>query len=201
MSLLVETIKVVGGKLMNITYHNERMELTLYDLFGKKGSVNLEKIIEVPHSALDGIYKCRVVYDIKITEIEFIPYILKDLRSLRLVYDDNISYSHKYTDRININSLMDQRKGCDDILIIKNGKVTDTSYANVILKDQNGNWITPSSYLLNGTRRSNLLNNRCITEADIHADDLKKYSEIRVINAMIGIDDSMSIPVNKILYI
>ncbi len=69
----------------------------------------------------------------------------------------------------------------------------------MILKDQNGNWITPSTYLLNGTRRSKLLNSKCIAEADIRVADLDKYSEVRLINAMIGIDDSVSVPVNKII--
>lgn len=199
MSLLVETIRVDYGKLLNINYHNERMERTLSNLFGKKGSVCLEKIINVPQSALDGVYKCRVVYDDKNTEIEFIPYIIKEVSSLRLVYDDHISYSYKYTDRRNINRLLDLRGGCDDILIIKNGKVTDTSYSNVVLKDQNGKWITPSTYLLNGTRRSKLLYNKSIAEADICVADLNKYSEVKLINAMIGIDDSMSVPVSEIM--
>lgn len=189
------------GKLLNITYHNERMERTLFDLFGKKGAVALEKIIEVPDYASEKLYKCRVVYDEKYTKIEFTPYVLKSIESLRMITDNMISYSYKYTNRSNINRLLDLRGGCDDILIIKNGKVTDTSYANVILKDQNGTWVTPSSYLLRGTRRSNLLKNKYITETDVYAADLNKYSEIRVINAMIGIDDSMSIPVNRILQI
>jgi len=199
MSLLVETIRVDYGKLLNISYHNERMERTLSNLFGKQGTVCLEKIIDVPQSALYGVYKCRVVYDDKNTEIEFIPYILKKVSSLRLVYDDLISYTYKYTDRRNINRLLDLRGGCDDILIIKNGMVTDTSYANVILKDKNGKWVTPSTYLLNGTRRSKLLNSKCIAEADIRVADLDKYSEVRLINAMIGIDDSVSVPVNNIM--
>jgi 4-amino-4-deoxychorismate lyase len=175
------------------------MERSLFDLFGKKGTVSLEKIIAVPQSAQDGVYKCRVLYDQNITTIEFIPYIIREVRSLRIVYDDGISYSYKFSDRLSIKRLFDLRGKCDDILIIKNGLVTDSSYANVILKDQNSDWITPRSCLLKGTRRSQLLNDKCISEAEISVADLKKYSEIRLINAMIGIEDSESIPVSEIL--
>ena len=197
MSLLVETIKVDDGKLLNICYHNERMGRSLKDLFGIKGDVHLEKIIDVPQNALKGVYKCRVIYDEKNVEIEFIPYVLRPVRSLRLVNDDNISYSYKFTDRTKIERLMDQRGGSDDILIIKNGMVTDTSYSNVIFRDKIGNWVTPSTCLLKGTRRLNLLKNRIITETDIRVSDLKYYNEIRLINAMIGIGDSEKIQITE----
>lgn len=199
MSLLVESIKVQDGKLLNINQHNERMERSLFDLFGKKSTVYLEKIIDVPASARKGIYKCRVVYDDISTEAEFIPYIIHEVRSLRIVYDDEISYSYKFAERSDLIRLYGLRGECDDILIIKNGLVTDTSYANVILKDKNGTWFTPSSCLLKGTRRSKLLNDKIISEADISVGHLNKYSELRIINAMIGIDDSKSIPVSELL--
>ena len=199
MSLLVESIKVLDGKLLNINMHNERMERSLLDLFGKRGTVLLEKIIEVPQSALIGVYKCRVVYDDKNIEIEFIPYIFRKVRSLRIVYDDFISYSYKYADRSELKRLFDLRGECDDILIIRNGLVTDSSYANVIMRDKDGKWVTPSSCLLKGTRRSQLLSDKRVSEADIPVTDLDKYTEIRLINAMIGIDDSESIPVSELL--
>jgi len=198
MSLLVETIKVEDGKPLNISLHNERINRTLFDLFRKKIPVDLEEIIEVPQYALKGAYKCRVIYDEKKYDIEFTQYSIRQVRSLKLVYDDNISYSYKYTDRTNILRLFDLRKGCDDILIIKNGMVTDCSYANVILRDLNGKWVTPSTYLLKGTRRSHMLNNRFVSEKDIRVSDLNLYTEVRLINAMMGIEDSESIPVTEL---
>jgi hypothetical protein len=39
-----------------------------------------------------------------------------------------------------------------------------------------------------------------ITEASIAANDINKYSEIRLINAMLGLDDTKGIPVGKITY-
>jgi 4-amino-4-deoxychorismate lyase len=124
---------------------------------------------------------------------------VRHIRSLKLVYDDNISYSYKYTDRTNILRLFDLREECDDILIIKNGKVTDSSYANVIFRDFNGTWVTPATFLLHGTRRSNLLFNKLIREVDIGVSDLHLYTDLRLINAMLGIEDSESIPVSQIV--
>jgi 4-amino-4-deoxychorismate lyase len=76
--------------------------------------------------------------------------------------------------------------------------VTDSSYANVVLRKKDGTWVTPSSCLLKGTRRAQLLNDKSISEAEISVADLEKYSEIRLINAMKGIDDSKSIPVSEL---
>ena len=71
-----------------------------------------------------------------------------------MIDNDDICYPYKYTDRDNINRLIELRGDCDDILIIKNGMVTDSSYANVVFRDLNGNWVTPSTFLLPGTIRA-----------------------------------------------
>lgn len=199
MSLLVETIKSENGKLLNISFHNERMIRSLYELFGHRAETDLNNIITVPPFAIRGLFKCRVVYDDKSMEIEFVPYKIRMVNSLKVVTDNNIHYPHKYTDRSAINKLTELKGECDDILIIQNGMVTDSSYANVIFKNLNGNWVTPSTYLLSGTMRSALLKLGLISETRISYRDIEKYSEVRLINAMIGIDDSVGIPVQNIL--
>ncbi|MCX6326868.1 MAG: aminotransferase class IV [Bacteroidia bacterium] len=199
MSLLVETIKVENGKILNISFHNERTIRSLHEVFGIKQEIDLERVIIVPETAGKGIFKCRVEYDDKITKIEFLPYIIRSVRSLKLIMDDNISYPFKYIKRDNIQRLMEMRGNCDDILIIKNGMVTDSSYANVVFRDLNGNWVTPSTYLLPGTRRASMLRKGLISEATITYNDIHKYTEVKLINAMIGIDDTEGIPISKII--
>jgi len=198
MSLLVETIRTEKGKLLNISFHNERMVRSLYEVFGLRNEPDLGKIIDVPEFALKGIYKCRVEYDQKIRKIEFLPYKINVIRSLKLVEDNTIEYAYKFTDRKRIEELVATRGEDDDILIIKDGMVTDTSYANVVFKDFNGNWVTPSTYLLPGTRRANLLKHKLIIEASIAYKDINKYSEVRLINAMLGLYDTEGIPVGNI---
>jgi 4-amino-4-deoxychorismate lyase len=199
MSLLVETIKVENGNLLNISFHNERMIRSLFGVFGLRSEPDLEKIINVLPFAGKGVYKCRVVYDDKTTKIEFLPYIIRSVRSLKLVMDDKISYPFKYIERDNIQILMEMRGNCDDILIIKNGMVTDSSYANVVFRDFNGKWVTPSTYLLPGTQRASLLQKGLINETSITYRDINKYTEVKLINAMIGLDDTEGIPVGSII--
>ena len=164
MSLLVETIRIENGKILNISFHNERMIRTLYNIYGLMTKPELEKIIEVPESAKQGIYKCRLIYDDKSMRVEFLPYTLRAVRSLKIVFSDDICYPYKYTNRDKINRLFDMREECDDILIVKYGKLCDSSYANVVLRDTGGSWVTPSSYLLPGTRRANLLKSGIVKE-------------------------------------
>ncbi len=199
MSLLVETIRIENGKIGNISFHNERMIRTLYYIYGIKREPVLEKIIEVPPSACSGIFKCRVLYDDKTTSVEFLPYTLRPVRSLKIVFSDDICYPYKYSNRGRINRLFEQRGECDDILIVKFGKVTDSSYSNLIFRDSGGEWVTPSSFLLPGTRRANLLNSGIIKESSISFSDIKKYTEVKLINAMMDINETEGIPISNII--
>jgi 4-amino-4-deoxychorismate lyase len=199
MSLLVETIRIENGKILNISFHNERMIRSLYNIYGLMRKPELEKIIEVPESAYQGIHKCRVIYNDKSTKVEFLPYSIRPVRSLKVVFSDDICYPYKYTNRDKINRLFDMRGECDDILIVRYGKLTDSSYANVILRDNDGSWVTPSTFLLPGTRRSNLLKGGLVKEADISYSDITKFTELRLINAMMNIDDTEGIAVSNII--
>lgn len=198
MSLLVESIKIENGSMLNVCFHNERMIRSLYGVFGVTKEPDIEKLIVVPEFAKTGVYKCRLIYDDKSSQVEFIPYSIKPVRSLKLIIDENICYRYKYVARDNINRLMDLRGDCDDILIVKNGMVTDSSYANVVFSDSAGKWVTPATFLLPGTRRASLLSQGLITEAIISSSDIKKFTEVKLINAMLGLDDTQPIPINSI---
>jgi len=200
MSLLVETIRIEEGIAVNISFHNERMMKTMRDLFSISMQADLLNILEVPVNARKGIFRCRVEYDTEVRKIEFLPYNIKSVKTLKLVEDNNISYPYKYTDRKRIEELMERRGGCDDILIIRNKMITDTSYANVVFRDFNGKWFTPSSFLLSGTRRAFLLRSGLIGEVPIRVEELGHFSELKLINSMIGMDDMEAIPISKISF-
>ena len=199
MSRLVESIKIENGNMLNVSFHNERMVRSLYGIYGVTKEPDIEKLIVVPEFAKTGVYKCRLIYDDKSSHVEFIQYCLKPVRSLRLIIDDNICYPYKYVARDNINRLMDMRGDCDDILIVKNGMVTDSSYANVVFSDSAGKWVTPATFLLPGTRRASLLSQGLITEVSISSSDIKKYTKVKLINAMLGLDDTQPIAINNII--
>ena len=92
--------------------------------------------------------------------------------------------------------MLEQRKDADEILIVKNGLITDASYANIIFKKEN-RWFTPNTYLLNGVMRQALLNNKSIEVADINQINFREYESCKLINAMLGINAS-EIPVEAI---
>ncbi len=189
---LFEVIKVQNRQLQNIEYHNDRLNRSRSDVFGIKEPIYLEKIIKIPANLDNQIYKCRVIYSDKIEKIEFEPYQPRKINSLKIVTHDTIDYSVKYYDRKIINELYKQRGDCDDILIIKNGFVTDTSYANIVFWDGK-NWITPTTPLLPGTKRKKLIEEKRITEKEIKVSDLQSFEKARIINAMIDLEESNDI--------
>ena len=184
----LETIKVLNGEIFNINYHQKRYESVLKSL----GIKPFEQLIDYINPPKDGLYRCRLVYTpIKIS-VSYHKYEIRDIKSLKIVYDNNINYSKKSTNRKNIDSLFALKNKADDILIIKNSLVTDTSIANIAFYDSaktdnknEGVWLTPKKPLLKGTTRARLLDEGKIIEADIKVTDLSKFSKIALLNAMI----------------
>lgn len=189
---LFEVIKVKGRKLQNIDYHNSRMNLALTKVFGIKEPISLEKEIRIPENLNNQVYKCRIIYSSKIEKIEFEPYQPRTINSLKIITHNTIDYSVKFFDRTIINDLFEQRGNCDDILIVKNGFITDTSYANIVFWD-GSLWITPSTPLLPGTKRQKLIDEKKIFEKEIKIKDLKSFEKARIINAMIDLEDTFDI--------
>lgn len=187
MSRLVESLQLINGNLANVEYHNMRMRYSRRGLFQLDGNIDLKKEITIPQEFRSGLFKCRVVYDENIDTIEFIPHEIKKIRSLKAVHGE-IDYSYKFEDRSAIKDLFARRENCDDILILKDGLLTDTSSANIILL-RDGRWYTPSTPLLKGTKRQKLLDEGIIFEEEITANDIAQYSKASLINAMLDIGD------------
>ena len=194
--VLFETIKVQDNQLQNISFHNERFNSSRKAIFKAKDIVNLNDYITLPENITDNIYKCRVIYEKEIERVEIELYKPRAIRSLKLVESDNIDYKHKFYNRSNLNELFEKRGECDDILIIKNGFVTDTSFSNVIFFDGR-NWVTPSTPLLQGTKRQLLLKRGLIKEAVVRLQDIFKFKEVKLINAMMDFYDSHFVEVVK----
>lgn len=182
MCLFIETIRIEDGKVYNLDYHIERFDRTRAAFW--KGSAPIDLRTLVSPQSLTGVYKCRVVYGREIEEITYVPYQMRDVSSLRLVVADTVYYTYKSTNRENLNALYAQRKMADDVLIVKDGCLTDTSIANVALYDGKM-WCTPSRPLLRGTKRAELLDKKIIVEKDIPQAHLGEYSKIMLFNAMI----------------
>lgn len=130
-------------------------------------------------------YKARVVYGEQGVEtVEYAPYSMRNINSMQVVEDDTITYDYKSTDRSRLNALIEKKGSSDEIIIVKHGLLTDTSFANLAIFDGK-RWITPRHPLLPGTKRAALLDKGIIHEADVTLEDLRKANNVSLFNAMI----------------
>jgi len=194
---LIETICFENGAFQRIPLHEDRMNRTRYHLFDRLDPLSLDQFLSIPESLKDQKVKCRIIYSDKIEYVEYQIYIQKIIRSLRLVADNTISYAYKFKNRDSLNSLLSKRDNADEILIVKNGQVTDTSFTNIVFLKQ-GIWFTPESTLLPGTRRKDYLLKNLIFPRIIRPDELHQYEEARLINAMLSLEDAETIPITSI---
>jgi 4-amino-4-deoxychorismate lyase len=183
MSLLIESIKLLDGKFYNLFYHEQRMIRSLHSVCGIDEEINLEKFLSGLDVPSKGLYKCRIVYDELTKDVEFFSYQPKSVRNLKIVENDRISYEFKYRNRKSIDRLFELRQDCDDILIIKKGNVTDSSFSNVAFR-KGKRWFTPWTPLLKGTMLQNLLEHEKIEQEQIALEDIKSFETCKLINAM-----------------
>ncbi len=194
-----------------MNWHNERCNRSRQSLFGLHEPIDLAQIFadkwakgEVPYldsaaGAVDTYDRCRFIYDAHgVQHIEIVSTPRRIIRSLQLINADNFDYSHKFADRSHF-ELLSKNIKADDILIVKNGFLTDTTYANIVFKDKSGHWFTPSIPLLAGTKRAKLLAQNTIEAIDLRPNDISKFVEARLINATTDLENSSKILTNNIL--
>ena len=180
-SLLLETIKIEDGEVHNLSYHQKRCDKTRKTLFNSTDILNLVDSIEAPKK---GLYRCRILYAKTLHSVEYIAYSPKDIHSLKIVKSD-INYNFKYADRDTFTDLLTEHNDVDEILIEKDGYLTDTTIANIAFYAE-GVWYTPTTPLLKGTMRQKLLDDGFLQERNIKKEDLNQYTQVALMNAMIG---------------
>ncbi len=198
MESFIETIKVLDGRFYNLEYHERRAKVTTLAFWGKPIIWNVEQMA-VPEGMCSGLVKCRVLYDSEIRDVSFQPYMVRKINRLRLVEGNDVDYRYKSADRSVLIRLLEQRGECDDILIVRDGRVTDTSFTNVVFEDRNGGLYTPDTCLLEGTRRQCLLDSGRVQACPVTVDDIPRFQRVLLINAMMGLEDGISIPVENIM--
>lgn len=216
MHRFIETIRFEKGCFHNLPYHNQRMNLTRGHFFGRHDSLFLENYLDplaahaaFPHAATasaDGTFacspapcriKCRVEYADDILTIDYTPYHLRPVRTLRLTPADTFDYTYKSTNRTYLQTLFENRNGADDILLTRHGYLTDTSICNIALYDGH-TWYTPLHPLLAGTQRQALLDAGVLVARPIPASTLSYYTHLRLFNALIPFGE-LHLPVTAIL--
>ena len=183
MSQFIESICCIDGELQLLDLHQARINRTFFTNYGLLARpIRLSRIIKnIPPK---GKYKCRVIYDRDQATCTFDAYQIPNIKNLQIVEGGDIDYRYKYVDRNTLDNLFAQRNGKDDILIVKNGLVTDSYFANLAFFDGE-EWFTPDTPLLEGVQRQSLLDQRQIKVTKISIEDLEKFEKVSLINAML----------------
>ncbi len=178
---LLETIKIENGEVFNLACHQTRCDQSRKALFHTQDTLDLASYIHPPPT---GLWRCRILYAEQIRSIEYIPYASKALKRLKIV-SSNLEYSYKYADRTALDTLVQAQQNFDDIIIEKEGYLTDTSIANIAFYDGTV-WYTPQKPLLKGCMRAKLIDDGFLQTKAIRSDDLKDYTQVALMNAMLG---------------
>ena len=171
----IETV-LITEKIENIDLHNKRMNKTRFDFF-KLPPIDLRDFIELKKNK-----RVRITYSKTIEKIEYFELKKREFKTFKIVHS-NIDYSYKYANREALNAL--KPKNFDEIIIIKNSLVTDTTISNLAFFDGK-KWLTPKTPLLKGTKREELIKKGKLIEADISKKELKNFKKIAMINAILG---------------
>lgn len=178
-TLFFETLRSFDYEIFHIEFHKQRIARTI--------GINLalEEYLYPPSAEL---LKIKVIYNRSgILDISYIPYKKKKICNFQIVCDDTLSYATKKLDRKVLEALSLQKGNCDEIMILQNGFITDTSIANIAFFVDNV-WITPRIPLLFGTTLQRYLQSGFFIQKDITKEILKSATRIGLLNAMIDFD-------------
>ena len=95
---------------------------------------------------------------------------------------------HKTTRRQVYHRALASHPGCDDVILVnEDGDITESTMANVVVRDRDGYWTPPVECgLLAGTFRGHLLEHGAIRERRISQDELRETNEVWLINSVRG---------------
>jgi len=176
-----ETIRVENGSIQHLSLHMERMKETCSEEYGDFLHENIFTEIQLPET---GVHRMNIWYNRTDTEVKTALYTPSAISTVALVScEPDFDYRRKYTNRDALNNMLKSAPGADEIVIVKNGMVTDSSKANIVF-EKNGTYYTPDTFLLNGTMRQYLLGSGKITEASIKAENVFDYEKMYFINAL-----------------
>lgn len=197
MSRFLESICINKKIAENLPLHQARMNRTIRDHYGRNAKPpNLHRAINTKNLDPNVRYKCRILYDREISSIEFHSYNPKIIHTLECVIHNTIDYGYKFENRTDLNKLA-ASSGKDEIIIIKNGYITDSSYSNLAFLKE-GIWYTPSTPLLEGTKREKLIKEGIIQEIRITTRNIKSFEKVKLVNAMLDWKETPSILIKNI---
>lgn len=192
----IETIRAEDGRLQNLDSHRERMLRTR----AEHGATSTNEIDNIFHGLLvhgQGRTRVRITYGLGGDfQVQQWPYMRKKIENMQIVDIREQNYPYKYSDRAWIYALL-EKSGTDEILMIKDGCVTDCSVANLAFYD-GSEWWTPDTPLLPGTQRARLLKTGILQTRPVLETDLSSFVSFRLINAMLPWEDGVEHDISTI---
>lgn len=186
---LFETLCIRHGSVQHLEEHQNRFTKSYRTHYGTTPLYGLLDGLLLPQG-LDPQkkYKLKISYGAAGSDFEITPYEKELPKTLKLVNADHLEYACKWTDRGELDALYAQRGEAMDVLIVKNGLLTDSTYANILLTDGQ-QIVTPAQPLLKGCCRARLLARGHVSLDNVTIEDLTKYHHFQLINAMNEFDD------------
>ncbi|MDE7080782.1 MAG: aminotransferase class IV [Muribaculaceae bacterium] len=203
MPVFLESIRISDGEMMLPELHARRMHDTCIEAFGHCPLPSPDSI-RVPEEFGRGEVKLRILYDDAGWRHEFAHYSPRRVCSLRCVeVPAGFDYHLKYADRSGLDALRLRRGEADEILILRDGVPCDTSYSNILLADDAGRLVIPSSCLLPGVMRRHLTESGQaevlpVSRADLLPGNQFGFTRLLMINAMLPPHLSPCIPLECI---
>ena len=128
----IESVCCENKQLRNLDYHQKRFDETREDNFSDFQPILLKDKIIIGDDLSNDKYKVRVVYDKEIQSIEFLPYTMKTIETIKLFTIDNkVDYSYKYAERSFFDEYINETK-TDDLVLVKSNYITDCIYSNIV---------------------------------------------------------------------
>lgn len=190
----IESIRLEDGEIRALSLHQHRLDLTLLAHFGAAARIDLAQ--ELSHRALpaSGLFKVRVTYDRKITDIDVDPYTRHAVGEVAFIAADDVDYRFKYADRSALDAMRRQVAPGVQPIMVRHGLVTDALFANVCFFDGT-QWLTPAKPMLEGTARAAAIAASEMHAADIRLEDIKagRFTAVRMFNCMTLFAEALNI--------
>lgn len=196
--MFLETIRIQDGHAHHVADHIDRMRRTALHFGFTAPALPADLDALVPHTLRTGTVRCRIVYDHTLREIAFTPYRRRRLERLIAVDAGTMDYAFKYADRSPLERPNLQLSEADELLFVRDGCVTDTSYTNLILR-RGDELVTPDTFLLDGTCRRRLLRSAQVRTAQVRLSDLPAYDELLLVNVMMPLGEALRLPVTSVV--
>lgn len=194
---LFETIAVEHFEPQLLQYHQQRMDDSFLRYFHLENPYQLSKVFRSEQIVSDGVLKWRVEYGSQGFRSTIEPYSPRMIRRVKLVeIDPDFDYSMKFSDRAYFDLLKKRNPGYDELILLKNGQLTDSTYSNLILEAvSDGRLYTPSTPLLHGTQRQYLIDTVKVIPIPISIGQLPEFHKIYFVNAMLPLPHAPSLDI------